>query len=235
MLKLTEAADLEKGGKAIGDYFAKQAAEFEKSHSFHKSMSSHHESLHKAHSAHAADCADCSKAMENDHELKGHMTKAAGAHEQMAACNKAMADEHAGHADHFKTQIDAMKALANQFGGGTTAAANKTTAAGTSVEDLAKGEGLDARLSAVTELMMTKAVESLNTNPTVGEAIERIVLDQIEKRIGGKLQPTQISSIAPPAGDGKPQPLIRSVGRPGQPTIEEKTSNLEFSKVFGDD
>lgn len=231
MFKLTDAADLEKAGKEIGAFFAKQAVDFEKSHSFHKAMASHHEALHKAHTAHAASCADCAKAMDNSHELKGHLTKSAGDHEQMAACNKAMADEHAGHADHFKTQIDTMKALASQFGVG--AAAKAAGAAGTTVAELTKGEGLDARLNNVTELLMTKAVESLNTNPAVGEAIEKIVLAQIEARIGGKLMPTQVSGVAPQ--NNEPIPLLRAVGRSGAPTIEDKTATLEFSKVFGDD
>src|SRR6201986_900844 len=141
VLKLTDAADLEKAGNALGAYFAKMALDFEKSHSFHKAAASHHESLHKAHAAHAADCTECAKAMDNDHEMKGHMTKTAGSHEQMAACQKALADEHNGHADHFKTQIDTIKVLASQLGG--SAPTHKAAAAagsGPSIADLTKGE-----------------------------------------------------------------------------------------------
>ncbi|MCU1317254.1 MAG: hypothetical protein JWN63_2576 [Candidatus Acidoferrum typicum] len=54
MFKLTEAADIEKAGRSIGNFFAKRLVELEDDHAFHDALAAHHQGIAQAHATHAA-------------------------------------------------------------------------------------------------------------------------------------------------------------------------------------
>jgi hypothetical protein len=253
MFKLTNPEDLEKAGRTIGTFFAAQAAEMQKSFTFHKALAMHHDGLHKRHTslhkghtdraaehkAHAdgLDAGDPHKA----HFLKAvlHHSSAAEHHLAAAEHHGEMAKAHHEHADGMKAQMDSMKALSADWGAAVKA---DTPGAPLDVAALAKGEGsLDARVAKLSEALVAKAFEALNTNPTIGEKIQEIVLAQIEKTVGGKLVPDNVHKVVPdiPGLPGSGPNVLTAVPRTGAAPIAKANVPLQFEKMFkvdgGDD
>jgi len=242
MLKLTEAADLEKAGRSLGSFFAGQAAEIQKSYDFHKALGLHHDGLkahhdhmHKAHTDRGAEHQAHAAGLDNADVHKAHFQKAAVHHTTVAEHHKAaaghheaMAAAHHAHADAMKAQLDAMKALSGDFG--QTVKADGSAAGGTiDVAALAKGVGtLDERVNKLSEALLMKAFEALNTNPVIGEKIQEIVLGQVEKAVGGKLVPTEVRRVAMEFPGGG----ITAIPRTGAAPVPKPNVPLQFEKMF---
>lgn len=225
MFKLSEAADLEKAGRSLGSYFAKQAEELQKTHAFHAAAAAHHDAMKAAHTEHAAHHKATHDGLPDDHELKAHFAKGHTHHTSMAAHHEALAKAHAAHAETLKTEIDTMKALSADWGG----IAAKTAAAG-DPPDLSKTTGIGEKFQVVTDTLVTKALEQISTSPAVAEVLERYALEHIQKllgdKIGDKLVPTNVSALAPN------RPGLTMVPRGGQPAVPEKPNvPLEFEKL----
>lgn len=225
MLKLTEAGDLEKASRSIGNFFAKRVQELEKSHGLHAALAAHHDAMKSEHTTQAAHYKATHDGMANDHELKHHFSKGHTHHTAMAAHHEAVSKAHAAHAESVKAEVDAMKTMAAEWGGTATTKTDGGTPI--DVRALAGGTGnLDDRIKAVSDAMMVKALEALDKDPSIAERIQNIVLGQVEKAVGGKLVPTEVSAVT------SDNPRHRAVLRPGQqPIVEKAVVPMEFEKL----
>ncbi len=222
MFKLTEAGDLEKAGRSIGNFFTKQAQELEKSHGFHAAASAHHDAMKATHSEHAAHYKATHDGMANDHDMKAHMAKGHTHHTQMAAHHEALAKAHAAHAETLKAEIDAMKAMAAEWGGGTVGVVKG--ADGTAL--VVPSGGIEAMIHETTQHLTKKALESFDTDPAVQEKIREMVLKGISATLGDKIIPTAVSAVTPN------RPGITAVPRAGAPAPAEKIPvPMEFEKL----
>lgn len=233
MLKLTEAADLEKAGRSLGSYFAKQAEELQKSHAFHAAVSAHHGAMASAHKVYAASNKAAGDGLSNDHELKHHFSAAHTHHTEMSAHHEAVAKAFHAHAEATKAELDTIKTLAADWGSAAKADGTPAPTNGIplDVAALAKGgSDLDTRIKAVSDAMMIKALEALDQDPMIAQRIQGIVLSQVEKAVGGKLVPSSISAVTPD------NPRFRAVPRGGQqPVPEQPNVPLEFQKLVAID
>jgi hypothetical protein len=247
MYKLSEANDLEKAGRSIGTFFAAQAAEIQKSFTFHKALAMHHDGLkarhdhlHKGHTDRAAehkahadglDDGDAHKA--HFHKAVLHHTSAAEHHKEAAVHHDAIAKAHHDHADSLKTQIDSLKTLSGDWG----ATVKADGAAGTvDVAALAKGAGtLDERVSKLGEALLLKAFDALNTDPKIGEKIQEIVLSQVEKAVGGKLVPDNVRRFAPDIPGLPNQNVLTAIPRTGAAPLAKPNVPMQFEKMFAID
>jgi hypothetical protein len=224
MLKLNEAADLEKAAKSLGGYFTKQAEEVEKSHTFHKSMASQHEALHKAHKAHADHNKSVHDSLENDHSLKGHFGKAADHENQLASNHEECAKACTAQAEAMKTQLDALKALASEWGN-----VPALKAAGGTIElpnSAPSGNIIADMIQQTTASMTKKTLESMNTDPEVQGFIKETITKMVADALAGQIVPGGPSKVAP-------RPSITPVSRPGQKELAEaqKGVPIEFAKL----
>jgi len=244
MYKLTEAADLEKAGRSLGAFFAAQTAEIQKTYDFHKAVAlhhdglkAHHDAMHKAHADHGAAHKAHADGLDAGDAHKAFHLGAASSHAGMADCHKAAAGHHDAigaahhaHADALKAQLDSLKALSGDFGG--IKADGATAATPIDITALAKGEGsLDARVAKLSEALVAKAFEALNTNPAIGEKIQEIVLSQVEKAVGSKLVPTDVHRVAP----DRPGLAGTLIPRFGAAPITKVNVPIQFEKMFSVD
>jgi hypothetical protein len=231
MFKLTDAADLEKAGKSIGNYFAKQAAELEKSHSLHKALAAHHEACKATHEGTAAACKAAHEAAGDGSEVKDHFHKSHLHHTAMAGHHDGFAKTHHAHAESLKAEIDALKAVAAEWG-----ATIKADGTGAAVVSFSKNGSIEEKFTSVTDALVTKALEQISASPKVAELLEGAALEHVSKlingKLGDKLMPTPVSAVAPPN-------TAKAVPRNGQPAAGEKANvPLEFEKLValpGDD
>jgi hypothetical protein len=225
MWELTKAEDLAKAGRSMGSFFAKRAEELEKSHGFHKAVAAHHEGLAKEHHATAATHQAAHDALDNDHELKNCIGKAAGHHTAMAGHHESIAKAHHAHADAMKADLDAMKALASDWGGPTVKAAT-----GTPASEPGTGGSLNVAtmLQTTSELLMKKTLDSFENDPEVAERIRKFALGQITSALGDKLVPDNVRGVITNF------PNVTLVPRAGAPRAGEKTADvpLELEKVL---
>jgi hypothetical protein len=226
-MKLTEAQDLEKAGHSIGNFFAKQVEDLEKTHNFHKAMAGHHGAAGAQHTALAAHNKGMAEGLGKDHELHAHFHKISEHHTALAAHQNDMSGQHAAEAEKCKAQVDAMKVISAEWGG--TPAAKAAAAPGSPV-DLSKANTITEKFQTVTDALVTKALEQVSTSSAVGEVLEKFALEQINKligeKIGDKLVPSAISAVAPT------RPGIRQVPRAGEQPVSTKPAvPLEFAKL----
>lgn len=224
-----EKADLEKGTRSIGSFFAKQADDLEKSFAAHTAMASHHEAIRKAHSEFAAHNKAMQDGLDKGHELHGHFGKAASHHDGLAAEHAGLHKAHTDCADKCKADMNTIKSFVADWGGALPATSK---AAGT-VVTMPNTEGLsiEEKLKVVSDAMVSKAIASIDDNPAVAEALQRIVLEQVEKAIGNKLVPTSVSAVAPTAAPFG----SRAVPREGQKTMDTPAGRpnvpIQFEKL----
>lgn len=224
MFELAKADDLIKAGRSMGSYFAKRAEELEKSHNFHKAVAAHHEGLSKEHHAAAATHQAAHDALDNSHELKNCMGKAAGHHTAMAGQHAAIAKAHSDHADTMKSEIDAMKVLASDWGGSAVKAAN-----GTPLSESGTGGSMNVAgmLQTTSELLMKKTLDSFENDPEVAERIRKFALGQITSALGDKIVPDNVRGVITTF------PNLTAVARAGAPNPADKMPEvpLEFAKL----
>ena len=225
MFKLTEAADLEKAGTSLGNYFHKQLEELAKTHAHHAALAAHHDAMKAAHTEYAAHHKATHDGMADDHDMKAHMAKGHTHHTSMAAHHEALSKAHASHAETLKAQIDNMKSVAADWGATAKADGTLLTAA-----DLSKATTVDAKFQIVTDNLVTKALETIATSPRVAEMLEGLALDHVNKLIGQKIGETVVPSktlaINPNPGAG-----LTAVPRTGAAVAANVSKvPLEFQK-----
>lgn len=244
-IKLNDSEGLEKAGKSLGGYFAKQADELAKSQSFHENLAQHHggasvthDELKKAHEEHAALHEKASAALDEGHELKAHHAlKAAlhkahgGHHAELTKLHKAMADAHAAQAEHYKAEVNAMKTLVSEWGG--TAPAVTKTASGTPATGAdptpSTGNPIADMVQETTKNLTKMTLESMGNDPEVKQfmrsEIMKMVSEAIGAQLGDKLVPTSARATLPLG--------IRPVERPGQRAVV-KSNEPEVPIEFED-
>jgi hypothetical protein len=225
MLKLTEAADLEKAGHSLGSFFAKQAADLEKNFAFHKAVAVHHHAMAAAHTTHAAETKATHAGLPDDHELKSHLGKVAAHHEAMAIHHTAVAKAHEDHAETMKGDVDAMKVLASDWGGPTVKAANGTPLS-VPTGDGAPATGIAAMFNQTSEALLKKTLESFDTDPQVADFVRSFALKQISTALGDKIVPDNVRGVITNF------PVVTAVPRAGQREIPKNDVPLEFEKML---
>ncbi len=229
MFKLTEAADLEKAGRSLANFFAKQAEEFGKSVSSHEQQAQHHASIANLHKTHAADHQAMHDAMDNSHELKGHMAKGAAFHGAAADVHTAMHKVHADEAVKCKTQQDALKAAATEWGapGVATSLFSRSAAASGAPLTAASGNPFEDMVKETTAQLAKKTLETFDNDVEVKQFMRETIMKMVGEAIGNTIVPTAVSGVAPAA------PGITAVPRGGQPPAPPAKPNvpLQFQKL----
>jgi len=236
MFKLTETTDLEKAGLSIGSFFAKQAEELEKNFAFHKACAVVHEAkkaahdeMHTAHKAHAE-----SLGKEDPHHA--HFHKMAAHHATMAGHEGTQAATHNAEADKCKTQVDAMKALAAEWGVSKASGGPITAIIGGKTLELpalsggGTGNPIQDMVSATSQHLMKKTLEMMDSDPGTMDWMRQTVTKMVAEAIGNTVAPPAVSKVAPTA------PTL--VPRPGQPAAGDKKTPvvpLEFAKLVAVD
>jgi hypothetical protein len=236
MLDLTKAEDLAKGGKSIGNFFLKQAAELEKNFAFHKAMAVHHAAASAQHTTHAATLKAHHAGLPDDDVHKAAVA-ASSAHETaMAGHHDGMAKACEGHAETMKSEIDGMKKMAADWGvtkpeGAVTSLLSRAAGTGTVTvpPTTPTGNPMVDMVNETAGQLMAKTLSMMDTDPEVQQAMREQVLKMISEAIGKTVVPTGVSVVAPPNP--------RAVTRPGQPPLPAATPAapnvpLEFVKLF---
>jgi hypothetical protein len=226
MFKLTDAADLEKAGSSLANYFVKQIDELSKSFAHQSALAGHHAAMKASH----AEQADCMKAhhegVADEDVHKGIFAKSHAHHAKMASHHEECAKTHGAYAESLKSQMDHMKAIASDWGA-TVKADGSTTMTPT---DLTKAGTVEQKFQVVTDALVTKALETITTSPKVAELLEGAALEHINKligeKIGAKLMPTPVTAINPNPAAG-----LTAVPRSGAKTVEPSKVPLEFQKL----
>lgn len=243
MFKLNDAESLEKAGKSMGGFFAKQADELAKSQSFHENLSGHHatasvthDELKKTHEEHAELHQKAHDSLDDGHELKAHQAlkaalhkKNAAQHEALSKMHKALSEAHSAQAEHYKAEINAMKSIAAEWGvtKSVVIPAPGTPAPG-SVTLTSTGNPIADMVQETTRDLTKMTLESMRSDPEVqtfmrGEII-KMVSEAIGSQLSDKLVPSRATSIPLPPG-------IRSIVRPGQPEIGKGSGGDGNSEV----
>ena len=235
MFELTKAEDLVKAGHAIGNYFAKQAEELEKTFAFHKAQATHHEAM----AGHHADRSTHYKAMHAgvaaDHELHDHFHKSHVHHDSMHKLHKACADSHHDQADKCKTQMDTLKTMATEWGASRGAVSSlfaRSAAAAGAPLTTTTGNPFEDMVKETTAQLAKKTLETFDNDAEVKQFMRETIMKMVGEAIGNTIVPTGVSAVTPT------HPGITAVPRNGQPAPApvaipaEPNVPLEFKKLF---
>lgn len=209
-------------------------AHMHKSAAHHTALAAHHDAMSKAHHA----MADCMKADEDS--MKAVVTDlnktAAPAAPAAPAAAPAPAKGTPMKPEDIKkcaavlgmSEEDFAKKYPLVVDTPQPTAAPTTTPGGIPIT----GVGLDEKLKIVTETLVQKALEALDKDPKVAEAVSATVLARVGEALGKKIVPDSVSSI--PSGD-TPGFGIRAVPRPGAPsgpsTVDKAAVPPEFQHL----
>jgi hypothetical protein len=228
MFKLSEAGDLEKAGRSLGSFFIKRAEELQKTHAFHAAVAAHHDAAAAQHTTRASAYKASHDGLPNDHELKSQMAAGHTHHTAMAAHHAAIAKAHADHAGTLKAEVDAIKALAADWGGVATAKAAGAGPASSAltVEVVKTGNVIVDMVQEATAQLTKKSLEKFDTDPEVQQYLRDTIMKMVGEAIGNTVVPTGVSAVAPN------QPGVTVVPRAGQRPLPEKPNvDVQFSKL----
>lgn len=238
-MKVLSLEDLTKAAGGLGGHFGKASA-------FHKSAAAHHEALHKHHAEMASFSKGKHDAMDDGHEMKAYMGKAAAHHEAKAAHHLELHKLHKTHGeecDTMKATYDADKVAGTGAPATTTIPAAPTagappatapTTTDPAAAAAAASDGLKGMIDKTTAALVAKSLESLNSDPTVAQAIQKMVLEQVQAALGNKLVPTDARAFMPtdtPGGSAAAANQPHLVPRPGQPVIDTTNVPPEFKAL----
>lgn len=212
-------------------------AHLHKTAAHHEAMAGHHDAMSKAHHAqaehHKAET-DAMKAVVTDLNKtasgaapavvvsteKGTSMKA----EDIKKCAVAMGLSEEDFKKQFPTVVEAPAAAAVIPGSSAAAA----------VIASANALPLEQRLNGVTDLLVQKATEAVNSDPKVAEMIQQIVLMRVGEALGKKIVPDSISSVIP---SDVPTFGIRAIPRPGgpAPSIDKAAVPPQFRHLITTD
>jgi hypothetical protein len=203
MIKLEAVDELVKAVGGLASHFHKAAEHHDALHKHHTEMSSYAKSKHDA-----ADDADVHKAflgkVAEHHAAKAALHKAHHEHlKAMAAeCDKSLK------AVGTEGTVDITKTNA------TPAAASAAAPAAAADPVVAASEGVKGMMDTTVAALVQKALSSLKDDPKVAEEIQKIVLEQVQAALGGKLIPSDVRGVLPAAVTLDPRPNL--IPRAGQ-------------------
>ena len=238
MLKANDPGSLEKGSQALGNLFAREAADLGKSFSHQTKLAEHHEALKADHEKMEQEERDQAKKAEalhegmgDDNELKASQAQKAAYHKSRADAEKSMASHHEGlakehraHAEALKAQIDTMKTVAAEWGGHAIV---KVASGGVEIPIPPPGEpgtGVAAMIAETTQALTKKALSTLDSDPAVQDKIREMVLKGVSEALGDKIIPDRVAGIVAPPG-------FRMVPRAGQQAPTGASVDPEFEKM----
>jgi hypothetical protein len=161
--------------------------------------------------------------MDDSHEMKNCMGKAAGHHKMIAGHHEDMAKACHGAADAMKTEVDAMKALASDWGGVAIKAAD-----GTPITSPTAGGGVEAMLQETSSALLKKTLLSFDTDPEVANFVREFALKQMTAALGSKIVPDHVRGVITQFPNNG-----TLVPRAGAPNPNEKIDvPLQFEKAF---
>lgn len=234
--------DIEKLHKAVEhlhDHLEKAAAHHGELHKVHTQKAEHHEKLSKAHEAHAAFLSAKHEAMDNEDVHKTYFGKAADHHKLKAAHHGELHKLHKAAADSYKAHSDSAQEAASGVGealGKTAKAAGTATTMGDpagkakAAAENNNGKGVEKMIQDTTDALVTKALESLNSDPKVTERIQEIVLQRVNAALGDKIIPSQARATMMPGL----RLIPRSNGGVDVKTDSGAEENAEVMTIFRD-
>lgn len=227
MYKLTDPVELEKAGHSLASFFAKRAADLEKTHAHHAALGVHHDAMSKAHATYATQTKAVHAGLSDDHELKAHLAQKVAHHEAMSIHHGEIAKAHAAHAETMKTELDSMKSMSAEWGGTAKAAGAGGGAAAIVAVPGEPGSGIAGMITETTTLLTKKALESLDSDPVVQDKIREMVLKGVAAALGDKIVPDNIRGVI----TEWPGATIQPVPRHGQPTAKTAPVAVEFEHL----
>lgn len=193
---------IEKLAKAIGglsEHFKKAAEHHEKLHKAHLAKAEHHKSLHEVHKAHQAFVKAKHESMDDGDVHKTYFGKCADMHaakaehhESLHKVHSEIAEAHKAHADHLNELASATDGEEKNAAAGN--GASKDKAAG------APGSTVESMMSSTVDALVQKALAELDSNETVKNKIQEVVLTRVNEALGSKIVPDHVRGAMPSDG-----------------------------------
>jgi hypothetical protein len=234
MFKLTDPNDLEKAGRSMASFLAKQAEQLEKDIAYFTSEAEQSEAMSKAFAALAKDNKDAHDAKDNDDDSKAAHGKAAESFKALSASLEARAKSERARAEVAKADLDSLKGVVAEWGG-TTAAITHKAAAGANAVAAAAGapvSNIEQMLDETKMALVQKAREMMNNDPDTLNFIKAAIVQEVQRALGNDIRPDSVKSVIPaaPAAYGSG---LTAVTRPGQPPMQTKPNvSLQFEHLI---
>jgi hypothetical protein len=204
----------------------------------------HYEKLHKAHTEMAAYIKAKQEGLDDDDPHKAFYSKLAEHEGAMAGHCKTMCDHNKAmesECDKAVTATDITKAApaaapaaapvqkAAPTAGDPAPAAPAADPAKPADPAASASAGVAGLIKSTTDALVQKSLSTLENDPAVGDAIRKMVLEQVQAALNGTIVPTSVKAVLPT--DAPDDSRLRLVPHSGQPVVDSSNVDPELQAL----